>query len=82
MLATSFKYPCILNYSNDFRKTDLNELWSDRLIEILIPNAPVPHIGQGLLHIDLKILDYDLGDRDTLTPKIKEDIEFKKRANR
>jgi hypothetical protein len=54
----------------------LNELWSDRLIEILIPNAPEPHVGHGLLHGDLQRLDYDLGDRDTLTPKIKEDIEF------
>jgi hypothetical protein len=28
------------------RKTDLNELWSDRLIEILIPNVPELHFGQ------------------------------------
>jgi hypothetical protein len=54
----------------------LNELWSDRLIEILIPNAPKPHIGQGLLHGDLQRLDYDLDNRDTLTPKIREHIEF------
>jgi hypothetical protein len=50
MLATSSKSPHILNYSKDSRKTDLNELWSDRLIEILIPNAPELHFGQGLLH--------------------------------
>jgi hypothetical protein len=55
----------------------LNELWSDRLIEILIPNAPELHFEQGLLHGDLQRLDYDLGDMHILTPQIKEDIEFK-----
>jgi hypothetical protein len=55
---------------------DLNGLWSDRLIEILTPNAPELHFGQGLLQGDLQRLDYDLGDRYTLTPKIKEDIKF------
>jgi hypothetical protein len=54
----------------------LNELWSDMLIEILIPNAPELHFQQGLLHGDLQGLEYDLGYRYTLTPKIKEDIEF------
>jgi hypothetical protein len=29
-----------------------------------------------MLHGELQGLDYDLGDRHTLTPKIKEDIEF------
>jgi hypothetical protein len=29
-----------------------------------------------VLHGDLQILDYDLGGMDTLTPQIKEDIEF------
>jgi hypothetical protein len=76
MLATSSKSPLILNYSKDSRKTDLKELWSDRLIEILIPNAPELHFGQGLLHSDIHRLHYDLGDRYTLTPKIKDDIEF------
>jgi hypothetical protein len=47
-----------------------------RPIEILIPNVPELHFGQGLLYSDLQRLDYDLGDRYTLTPKIKEDIEF------
>jgi hypothetical protein len=51
-------------------------MWLDRPIEILIPNAPELHFGQGLLHGYLQRLDYDLGDRYTLTPKIKEDIEF------
>jgi hypothetical protein len=51
-------------------------LWSDRLIKIIIPNALELHFGQGLLHGGLQRLDYDLGDRYTLTPKIKEDIEF------
>jgi hypothetical protein len=54
----------------------LDELWSDRLIEILIPNAPELHFGQGLLLDDLQRLDYDLSDIHTLTLKIKEDIEF------
>jgi hypothetical protein len=54
----------------------LNGLGSDRLIEILTPNARELHFGQGLLHCDLERLDYDLGDRYTLTPKIKEDIKF------
>jgi hypothetical protein len=54
----------------------LNELWSDRLIKILIPNAPELHFGQRLFHGDLQRLYYDLDDRYTLTPKIKEGIEF------
>jgi hypothetical protein len=48
------------------------------LIEILAPNAPELYFRQELLHGDLQILDYDLGDRYTLTLKIKEDIEFQK----
>jgi hypothetical protein len=56
----------------------LNELWSDRLIEILIANAQKLHFGQGLLHGGLQRFYYDLGDRYTLTPKIKEDIEFQR----
>jgi hypothetical protein len=67
-----------LNQSKDSRKIDLNGLWSDRLIEILSPNAPELHFGQGLLHGDLQRLDYDLGDRYALTPKVKEDIKFYK----
>jgi hypothetical protein len=67
MLATS---------SKDSRKTDLKELWSDRLIEIIIPNAPELHFGQGFLHDDLQRWDYDQSDRYILTPMIKEDIEF------
>jgi hypothetical protein len=46
------------------------------LIEILIQNAWLLHFGQGLPYGDLQILYYDLGDKYTLTPKIKEDIEF------
>jgi hypothetical protein len=56
----------------------LKELWSDRLIEILIQNAPGLHFGQGLLHGDLQRLDYDLGDRYTLNSNIEEDIEFQR----
>jgi hypothetical protein len=76
MLETSSKSSQILKQSKDSRKMDLNGLWSDRLIEILTPNAPELHFGQGLLQGDLQRLDYDLGDRYTLTPKIKEDIKF------
>ncbi len=77
MLATSSKFPRILNNSKDSRKTDLNELWSDRLIEILIANPSKLHFGQEVLHCDLQLLDYDLGDMHTLTPQIKEDMKFK-----
>jgi hypothetical protein len=56
----------------------LDELWSDRLIEILIPNAPEFYFGQGLLYGDLQILDYDLGDMHTVTLKIKNILNFKK----
>jgi hypothetical protein len=76
MLATSSKSPRILNYSKDYRKTDLSELCSDRLLEILILNAPEFHFEHGLLHGDLQTLYYDLYDSYTLTLKIKEDIEF------
>jgi hypothetical protein len=76
MLATSSKSPRILNYSKDFRKTDLTELWSDRLLATLVANPPKLHFGQEVLHCDLQRLDYDLGDMHTPTPKIKEDIEF------
>jgi hypothetical protein len=44
----------------------------------LIPKAPELHFGQGVLHGDLQRLYYDLVDMYTLTPKIKEDIEFQR----
>jgi hypothetical protein len=44
----------------------------------LIPKAPELHFGQGVLHGDLQRLDYDLGDMNTPTLKIKEDIEFQR----
>jgi hypothetical protein len=53
-------------------------LWSDRLIENLISNAPKLHFGQGLLHGDLQRLYYDLGDRYIPYPNIEEDMEFTK----
>jgi hypothetical protein len=59
----------------------LKELWSDRLTEILIPNVPKLHFGQGLLRGDIQELSYDLGDRYILTPKIKEDMEFQRGIN-
>jgi hypothetical protein len=65
-----------LNYSKDSRKTDLTELWSDGLLETLVPNPSKLHFGSEVLHSDLQVLDYDLGDMHTLNPQVKEDIEF------
>jgi hypothetical protein len=59
----------------------LNELWSDRLIEILIANRSKLHFGQEVLHCDLQGLDYDMDDIHTLTPQIKEDMEFQRGLN-
>jgi hypothetical protein len=53
-----------------FWKNYFNELWSDRLIEILIANPSKLYFGQEVLHGDLKRLYYDLGDMHTLTLKI------------
>jgi hypothetical protein len=53
-------------------------LWSHRPNKILIPNEPELHFGQGLFYDDLQRLYYDLSDRYTLTPKIKEGIEFQR----
>jgi hypothetical protein len=39
-----------LNESKDSSKTDLNELWSDRVIEILITNPSRFHSRQEVLH--------------------------------
>jgi hypothetical protein len=49
----------------------LRELWSDKLIAILIANPSKLHFGQEVLHGDLQELDYDMGDLDILTPQIK-----------
>jgi hypothetical protein len=54
----------------------LIELWSDRLIEILIANPSKFYFRQEVFHGDLQRLYYDLGDMNTLNLKIKEDIEF------
>jgi hypothetical protein len=70
-----------LNLSKDFRKTGLNELWSDRIIEILIANPSKLHFGQEVLHVDLQRLKYDIRDIHTLTLKIKEDIKFQRGIN-
>jgi hypothetical protein len=59
----------------------LNELWSERLIEILIANPSNLLFGQEVLHVDLKGFCYDMGDMNTLTLKIKEDIEFQRGIN-
>jgi hypothetical protein len=63
------------------RKTDLNVLWSDRLIEIFVVNPSMLCFGQEVLHGDLQGLDYDLGDMHILTLKIKEDIKFQRGIN-
>jgi hypothetical protein len=76
MLETSFKLPWILHYSKDSRKTDLVELWSDRLIKTLVANPSKLHFGQGLLHGDLQRLFYSLGDRNIPYLNIEEDMEF------
>jgi hypothetical protein len=47
-----------------------------RYVKILIANPSKLHFGQEVLHGYLQWLEYDLGDMDTLTPPIKEDIEF------
>jgi hypothetical protein len=54
----------------------LQELWSDRLIEILIPNPSMLHFRQEVLHDDLKRLYSGLGDRHTPYLNIEEDMEF------
>jgi hypothetical protein len=56
----------------------LKELWSDRLIENLISNAPKLHFRQGLLHGELQRLYYDLGDRHIPYPNIEEDMKCTK----
>jgi hypothetical protein len=76
MLVTYSKSPWILNYLKDYWKIDLNELWLDRLVEILIANLSRLHFEQEVLHGDLQRLYYDLGDMHTLTLKIKEGIKF------
>jgi hypothetical protein len=57
----------------------LNELWSDRLIEILIANPSKLHFKQEVIHGDLQRWYYDLDNINALTLKIKEDIEFQRR---
>jgi hypothetical protein len=76
MLATYFKSLQNLHYSKDSRKTDLIELWSDRLLQTLIANPSKLHFGQGLLHGDLQRLYYGLRYRHTPYRNIEEDMEF------
>jgi hypothetical protein len=56
----------------------LNELRSDRLIEIIIANPSKLHFRQEVLYDDHQRLDYDLGDMHTPYPNIEEDLEFTK----
>jgi hypothetical protein len=78
MLTTSLKSPRILHYSKDYRKTDLIESWSDRLLETLVANLSKLHFGQELLHGDLQRFYYGVGDCDTAYTNIEEDMEFTK----
>jgi hypothetical protein len=83
----TFSFGNFLKISTDFelskysRKTDLNELLSDMLIEIFIANPSKLHFGQEVMHGDLQRLGYDLGDMHILTLKIKEDIKFHRGVN-
>jgi hypothetical protein len=56
----------------------LKELWSDRLLELLVANPSKLHFGQEVIHCDLKGLYYDLGDLHPPYPNIEEDMEFTK----
>jgi hypothetical protein len=78
MLTTSLKSPRVFPYSNDSRKTDLIESWSDRLLETLVANPSKLHFGQELLHSDLQRFYYGVGDCHTVYPNIEEDMEFTK----
>jgi hypothetical protein len=53
-------------------------LWLDRLFEILTANPSKLQFEQEVLQGDLQGLYYDLGNMNTLTLKIKEDIEFQR----
>jgi hypothetical protein len=77
-LVTYFKSPRILHDSKDFRKTDLIELWSDKLLETLVANSSMLHFGHGLLHGDPQRLYYGLDDRHIPYPNIEEDMKFTK----
>jgi hypothetical protein len=57
-------------------KTDLKELWSDRLLAHLIANPSKLKYGQEIIHGDLQRLDYDLGDLHAPYPNIEEYMEF------
>jgi hypothetical protein len=54
----------------------LKELWSDRLLETLVPNPSKLRFGQGLLYFDIQRLYYGLDDRHTPYLNIEEDMEF------
>jgi hypothetical protein len=68
MLETSSKSTRVLNLSQNSRKINLNELWSDWLIEIFIANLSKLHFGKVVLYCDLQGLYYDLRDMHILTP--------------
>jgi hypothetical protein len=55
----------------------LKKLSSHWLIEILIANLSKLHFRRAVLHTDLQRLNYDLGDRHTLTPRSKKIWNFK-----
>jgi hypothetical protein len=56
----------------------LNELWSDRLIEIHISNPSKIHFGQEVFHCDIQGLDYEMDDMHTSYHNIEEDMKFTK----
>jgi hypothetical protein len=56
----------------------VQELWSDRLIEIVNANPSKLHFGHEVLHGDHQRLKYNLGYMNTPYPKIEEDMEFTK----
>jgi hypothetical protein len=60
MFETSSKSPRMLNELKDSSKTDLNKLWSDRLIKILIANPSKIQFVQEVFHGDIQRFYYDL----------------------
>jgi hypothetical protein len=81
MLEISSKYTQFSINQKILCPAGLTKWWSDRLVVNLIPKASELHFGQGVFHGDLYRLDYDLGDMNTPTPKINEDIEFQRGIN-
>jgi hypothetical protein len=58
-------------------EAELTEICSIRLFATTTANPPKLKVGQEVLHGDLQIMHYDLGDMHTLTPKSKKLWHFK-----